>query len=86
MSTHAALLRRLTTMARKRDAAESKLAAVYAEGADLYMEGRAMDPPVPIPEMAAAAGVSTDAVNKSLRKARTEGERRHLNGRGVPRS
>lgn len=86
MSTHAQLLRRLTTMARRRDAAEAKLAAVYAEGADLYMEGRAMDPPVPIPEMAAAAGVSTDAVNKSLRKARTEGERRHLNGRGVPRS
>lgn len=72
--TSTAVLNRLRLLRPRIEAQEARLAELYAQRVAAFTDGRSLDPagrPVVVfPEMAAAAGVSEQAIHKALRNAR----------------
>lgn len=73
--TSTAVLNRLRLLRPRIEAQEARLAELYAQRVDAFTDGRSIDPatgkPVVVfPDMAAAAGVSEQAIHKALRNAR----------------
>lgn len=60
----------LAEVQRQIDVCDEETAANYGRRLALVERGRALDPPMTVAEMAAAAGVNPDALRQALNKAR----------------